>query len=114
MRFFILKEFRGGSVEEYLRNAFTSVLRNLQTGLSQLTFDENFSNFLEEDLIVPAGAEITIANRLDNKVIPRFRMITRQTGGGHILDGDTPWTNDFVYLKNLGASDATITVFFFR
>lgn len=114
MRFFILKEFRGGSVEEYLRNAFTSVLRNLQSGLSQLDFLENFKSFVVEDLTLPAGTEVQIPNRLGNNEVPRWRLILRQAGGESILDGDTPWDSEFVYLKNIGASSGTATIIFFR
>lgn len=114
MRFFILKEFRGGSVEEYLRNAFTSVLRNLQTGLSQLDFLENFKSFEIRDFALPSGAEVQTPNRLGNGEIPRTRLIVRQTGGGAIVDGDTAWSSDFVYLKNTGGTAATATIIFFR
>lgn len=114
MRFFILKEFRGGSVEEYLRNAFTSVLRNLQTGLSQLEFLENFRTFQETDLSLPAGTEVAIPNRLDSGETPRSRLIVRQSGGGAIVDGDTEWNSGFVYMKNTGGTAATATIIFFR
>ena len=114
MRFFILKEFRGGSVEEYLRNSFTSVLRNLQTGLSQLDFLENFKSFQVENLALASGVEVSTENRLGSGEIPRTRLIVKQDGGGAIIDGDTAWTNDFVYLKNTGATAATATIIFFR
>jgi hypothetical protein len=114
MRFFILKEFRGGKVEEYLRNTFTSVLRNLQTGLSQLDFLENFRTFQVEDLVLVAGTEAEIPNRLGDGETPRFRSIVRQSGGTTITDGDTAWDTDFVYLKNIGPGDAVVTVIFFR
>jgi len=113
MRFFILKEFRGGSVEEYLRNAFTSVLRNLQSGLSQMDFLENFRSF-EVDVSLPAGVEVEIPNRLGDGEIPRSRLITRQEGGAAVIDGPTAWSNDFVYLLNVGPGDATVTAIFFR
>jgi hypothetical protein len=114
MRFFILKEFRGGNVEEYLRNAFTSVLRNLQAGLSQLDFADNFASFVAEDVIIPAGGELAIRNFLDATEVPRWRVILNQVGGGVITDGPTAWDSDFVYLSNAGGADATVSVAFFR
>ena len=114
MRFFIMKEFRGGDPAEYLRNSFTSVLRNLHSGLSQLTFAENFKSFTVQDLVIAAGATEEIRNDLGNTEVPSLRLILRQSGGGAIIDGVTAWSSEFVYLTNTGGTDATVTAIFFR
>ena len=114
MKFAILKEFRGGSVEEYLRNAFTAVLRELATGLTQLDFADNFRSFIVENQILPAGISTQIRNGLRNGEIPRWRLILRQSGGGAVIDGTETWDADFVSLLNTGGTDATVTAVFFR
>lgn len=114
VKFSILKEFRGGSVEEYLRNAFTSVLRNLQEGLIQLDFRENFRSFVVEGQLLPAGVSTQIRNTMGKNEVPRWFLILRQSGGGAVTDGTETWDKDFVSLLNTGGTDATVTAIFFR
>lgn len=115
MKFSSFKEFRN-SVEataeviaEYLRVDVTKVLKELQVGLSKLTFVENFSSFKVE-VSIAAGAELAIRNQLRNKV-PTERIFVRGDSTT-IVDGDTEWDLNYVYLKNTGAAAVTATVIF--
>jgi hypothetical protein len=93
---------------------FSSASRNeLLTGLSKLEFLENFNGF-SVDVTIASGAEEKIRNQLDPK-IPSCRLVVRETGDdGRLIDGDTSWTTEHVYLKNSGAGSLTATVIFFE
>jgi len=93
---------------------FSDVTRSeLLTGLGQLKFLENFHCFVAT-VTIATGVEERIRNKLDPK-IPAYRIIVRETGDtGKLIDGDTEWTNQYVYLKNAGAGSVTATVIFFE
>jgi hypothetical protein len=82
----------------------------LFAGLLKLSFKDNFQSFTVEELIIPAGAEVSITNQLGT--IPTARLIVRQTGNGLVTDG--VWGLQTVRLFNNGAVDVTITVIFFK
>lgn len=90
------------------RSAFTQ----LEAGLKELSFYDNFSGFFWEGIIA-AGAEARIRN-LIGPSLPRGYVVTRAQGVNNVLDGPTDWTTDYVFLKNGGGVSATLTVFFFR
>jgi len=115
MKFKAFKEFRlsgNDPISKYLSRDLVSNLRELSLGLERLTFKENFISFEVTELSLPAGTEVAIENPLT--VIPTKRLITRQSGGGAITDGVTDWALDFVYLRNEGGTDATISAVFLR
>jgi hypothetical protein len=89
----------------------TYSLADLVDGLRKLTFGENFQSF-EVEVTIAAGAEQEIRNLLRDTV-PTKRIIVRGNSN-EVVYGDTEWTTDFVYLKNIGASDATATVVFLK
>jgi hypothetical protein len=93
-------------------------LRMLAVNLLKINFRDNFQGFYAEDVLIPAATEKSIANQFKNIYpggIPSGRIITRQKGDALIIDGNTPWTEQFVYLTNTSpVSDALITVFFFK
>lgn len=82
-------------------------------GLTRLSFEDNFDAFIKKDLTIAAGAEASVANGLPTRRIPAYYIILRQTGDSRVIDGDTDWTTDTVYLKNVGSNSVTITVAFF-
>lgn len=102
---------------KYISVDLWSWLRDLSTGLLRIEFLQNFQCFEVDNLTIKAGVEIAIPNqfsRMYRGTIPRYRIIVRQTGDANIIDGDKPWTNDLVYLKNPSGNDAKISVIFFR
>jgi hypothetical protein len=120
MRFTGFKEFRGlvGSTLDdvllYLRNDLKKFLRELQLGLTKLSFADNFESF-QVTVTISAGAELQIRNELLNSAIPTKRIIVKGGSGAQdIVDGDTEWNLNYVYLKNTGASTATATVVFLK
>lgn len=104
------------SVVNYIEVSLWSWLRDLTVGLFKISFKENFQSFTVEVAIL-AMTEVSIANQFANSspgTIPSGRIITRQKGDAVILDGDTPWNDNAVYLKNPSANNVMITVIFFK
>lgn len=97
--------------EEYLANSQRSDLLDLIDGLHRLSLTENLEAF-ENEITIAAGTEVEIRNQLSTP--PSGRLVVKHTGDPGVVDGDTEWTNDFVYLKNVGSSAATVTVIFFK
>ena len=96
-------------IGQYIMTELTKSLVELQIALTRrLNFQDNLNSF-EERVVIPAGAEISIQNRLS--VTPTRRIIVRSNGTG-LVDGDTPWSREFVTLKNTGAAEVTATVIF--
>lgn len=106
------------SIITYVEVSLWSWLRDLYVGFFKINFGENFQSFTVKDLEIPPNTEISISNQFNLSLpgnIPSHRIITRQKGDGLVVDGDTPWTNRHVYLKNLSSTDPVIiTVIFFR
>ena len=103
----------GTTLEElisYLSGGLNQSLRELQAGLQGLSFADNFDSF-EVTVVIPATSELAIRNQLQVK--PSKRIIVR-ADSATIVDGDTALSTDYVYLKNTGATSATITVVFLR
>ena len=122
MRFTQFKEFKEadpntGTLETVISYLFADMpktLRELSYGLTKLTFADNFESF-KVSVTIPATSELAIRNQLRSGQIPTERIIVRgKSGAENVVDGDTDWTKQFVYLKNVGASAATVTVLFIR
>ena len=128
MKFTTFKEFRRSvqnftlsGVIEYLSVDMTNILRDLDFGLRRLQFLDNFESFLgkdpvtgKDDIDIAAGAEVKIRNELRGD-IPAFKIVVRgKASAQDITDGDTEWDQNFVYLKNQGASAAKVKVLFLK
>ncbi len=98
-------------VVSYLQREHSSNINDLVILLKRLSFSDNFESF-QETVIIPATAEVAIENKLRG-AIPTQRLFVR-SNSADVVDGDTEWTENFVYLKNLGASEATVTVVFIK
>jgi len=115
MKFTAFKELKiaGGlnvvQLARYVTVELKSFLRDLQVGLTRLSFTDNFETF-EATVTIAALSEVSIVNELQD--IPSYRLFVR--GGGGVEDGDTEWDTDFVHLKNTSASSVTVTAIFFR
>lgn len=102
----------GENIETYLSSVLKTWALDLVDGLHKLALTENLESF-EVTVTIPAGTEERITNELDN-AIPSGRFFIRHSGDPDVIDGDTEWDTDFVYLKNSGSSEATITAVFFK
>lgn len=114
-----LKEYRESvadaeMIHEYLRVDHTKTLRELFLALGRLTLGDNFDCFITE-ITIPAGAELPIRNALKSGDIPTSWIRLRGGDGSqNVVDGDTAWDRSYLYLKNVGATVATLKIAFLR
>lgn len=120
MIFAAFKEFKREAIKtwqeaaQWLQTDLSASLRELRTGLYRLRFDENFECFVVS-VTIPAGEELPIRNKLPSRQIPAWWIALRQNDGAlSVVDGDTEWNADQVFLKNVGGTDAVLTVAFFK
>lgn len=97
-------------VLQYLEVHLANTLQDITTALANLTLKDNFKSYTAS-VTIGAGQEIAVQHNLGD--IPTGKLIVRQNVAG-IVDGDTAWTKDYIYLKNTGASTATATVVILR
>lgn len=105
------------SVVKYVEIDLWSWLKELSTGLLKIDFKQNFQSFIVENLRIPATTEVSIPNQFRVSypgTIPSARIITRQIGDANIIDGNTVWTENHVYLRNPSANDAVVSVLFLK
>lgn len=120
MNFEAFKEFKRKAdttledVVNYLAGELSGTLRGLRAGLQKLKFTENFECF-EETLTIAAGAEAVIRNQFRDKAPTKWIAVRKNKAGLSVCDGDTAWSNNYVYLKNTHATDpAIVTILFFK
>lgn len=87
-------------------------LEDIKTVLQNLDFESNFTSEIKTVTDIPANAEFSVPHGL--KKTPNFRIILRQTDGGHITDGTTQWNETNIYLKNNGALIRELKVLILR
>jgi hypothetical protein len=111
MKFPKFREFRSGEVEKYLSIDLAYTLKELWAGINKLSFEDNFKSFTV-DVEIGAGLELKIRNDLNE--VPTGKIIIRNYGTNDIVDGDSIWNREAVFLKNIGASAAKAKVLFFK
>jgi len=90
---------------------YNMLLKHLENGLRKLTFQDNFQAYVAEVTFEPLE-EKEVAHNLQQ--IPNYYILGRQTGEGQIIDGDTPFSNSAIYLKNTSSNNITTTVIIMR
>lgn len=98
----------------YLSTELVQNLREIVTALKKLTFSDNFESF-QTTVTIEAASELAIRNQMRG-TIPSKRLIVRgDDQSPNVVDGDTDWDLNYVYLKNIHATLATtVTVIFFK
>jgi hypothetical protein len=102
---------------KYLEVDLWTWLRDLTTAFTKINFEENFQSFTARDVSIPAGQEVAVSNQFRNRypgLIPSGRIIVRQRGNANIIDGNTPWTQDLLYMQNPSENDAVVSILFYR
>lgn len=110
------KFFARGSIQKYLESDLWTWFKELSIGLLRMDFLDNFESFRVDEVSLPVGTEVAIANGLRNRfagVIPTSKIIVRQTGNGLVTDGQ-PWNQNEVFLINNGPDPVVISVIFFK
>ena len=81
---------------EFNEETYGETIDSLNTVLSGLLLGQNMNGQIIEDIELPDdGSELRISHNL--KSVPKYRIILRQNGA--ILDGETAWTDKYIYLK---------------
>lgn len=116
MRFSPFKEFKNWNYQESLKDVINyltidvkNILKELTTGLVNLRLTENFNAFTVT-VTIPAGQEQSIRNQMRSR-IPTQRILVRGNSSS-IVDGDTEWNMNYLYMKNTGLTEATVTLIF--
>lgn len=120
MKIKALKKYRGE--EDYFDVSYNKIIDELTLALQNLgllmeeikalQFTENFDCFESETQTVTAGTEVAIRHPF--AAVPSYWIIVRRTGNTVIADGPTAWTDEFIYLQNVGANTATFKVLIFK
>ncbi len=105
------------SVVKYIQVDLWTWLKEFSVAFLKINFQDNFQSFEVQNLTIPAGQEVAISNQFKGRypgLIPQGKLIVRQKGNANIIDGDSPWTADLVFLRNPSTQDAVVTVIFFK
>ena len=90
------------------------LIQELSVGLDNISFEDNFKSFLAENIEIRAGQVATLGNHL-REGLPTKYIIVDQIGASLVTRSeDNPWTTSFLYLKNTGSEDVTISVLFIK
>lgn len=103
-------------IVKYLEADLWSWLRDIYDAIFNLTLTGNLKCFTVDNITIPAGEEVAVGNQFALRfpgVIPTGRLIIRQQGNANIIDGDTPWNQTNLFLKNPSGNDAIVNVLFF-
>lgn len=79
---------------------------------SCISIESNFNGFLAKDIEIGSLATVKIQHFLG--VIPKYRIILRQTGNGVVTDVPSEWDSKVISLKNNGAEKVIISVLIAR
>jgi hypothetical protein len=79
---------------------------------SSISIESNFNGFIAKDVTIALGSVVKIQHFLG--VIPKWRIILRQTGNGVITDISSEWNTKTISLKNNGTDDVIISVLIAR
>ena len=114
MRFRGFRRFIGKGhdpITKFLHGELYTSLKDLFSGLNNLTFDDNFQSFTAS-VKLKSGEEGRVGNQL--KVAPSKMIVVRLKGHGVISEGSTGWNNAEVSVKNHGPDTVTATILFLR
>lgn len=82
---------------EFSEESFANMADALNTLMGTLLIGENFGGQVVENIELPVGEEVRISHNL--KITPKYRIILRQKGELIITDGDSQWTDKYIYLR---------------
>jgi hypothetical protein len=88
------------------------LIKELAVGLRSLTFSDNFQSFEWSGTMPASVSNQKIRHSLT--ITPTKYIIVHQVGNAIITAGSTSWDSEFVYMTNNTATDATVTIIFFK
>lgn len=89
-----------------------TLIKDLSLGLRDLNFTDNFKTFEWTGTLTASVTDYQIRHSLT--IIPTKYIIVHQTGNAFITAGSTAWDSNFVYMTNNTATDAVVTIIFFK
>ncbi len=98
------------SLEDVI-NAHNDTVRLLNFVLKSLSFQSNFNGYIAS-VTIPATTEVRVTHFLG--VTPKWRVILRQEGNGVISDIPSGWNDEFITLRNNGASEVKASILIAR
>jgi hypothetical protein len=90
-------------------NIFQETFTNFTKSIS---LQSNFNAFIATNVSINPSESARIQHFLG--VIPKWRVILRQTGNGVVTDVNTEWNETYITLKNNGTEVVVISVFIAR
>lgn len=95
---------------KFIRDYYNWLVDDLNAILSNFSLTRNFDTQYIQGVEIAAGATARIEHRL--RVIPAYKLVVHQSGGGLITDGD--YAEKHIELTNTGGSTATISLIIFK
>lgn len=77
-----------------------------------ISFQGNFDGYIAKDITISSGQTVQIEHFLG--IIPKWRILLRQTGNGVITDVPENWNEKVISLKNNGTEEVQISVLIAR
>lgn len=117
----MIKQFRSGEDLEkaednadlskviFILNKTIESYRNFNKSLS---IQSSFNGYIATNVVIPATSSVKIQHFLG--VLPKWRIVLRQTGNGVITDIPSEWNDKVISLYNNGSVSVTLTVFIAR
>jgi hypothetical protein len=100
------------SLEDVIR-AYNRLAKGVNFSNKRISIQSNFDGYIAKDVEIAANSSVIIQHFLG--VIPKWRIILRQTGNGVITDIPEEWTDRAISLKNNSTTDSVkISVFIAR
>ena len=93
-------------------SSLQDALKILLTGLTKISFTDNFESFEVQDIEIASGDIASVRNQLT--FIPSKYIIVKQKGNGVVTMSDKTWTLSSLYLINNGPNDVIVSVIFMR
>jgi hypothetical protein len=114
------KDFKGVEKDAELDEViirFNELVKGINYTNKFLSIQSNFDGYIATDVSLPANPTGTSTVKIQHflGVIPKWRIILRQTGNGVITDVSEEWTDKVISLKNNSTTEnVVISVFIAR
>ena len=103
-------------IEELIKN-HNALVKKFNFVIKALSLRNNFNCYIEKATFQASGdAASRDTQRIQHflGVVPKYRIILRQTGNGVLEDVTSGWTDKFITMKNRGSEIVTATIMIVR
>lgn len=92
---------------DFSEKNYEKLIDDLNNVLPELDFEANFNGRIMS-LSVPATTTVKVQHLL--AMVPKYRIILRNSAGVILSDTDELWTSNHFYIRNNGAVATNVTV----